>query len=487
MGAMNRLLTALKTSALIILSTIMALVLTGPAAANDDFHGPGLWHKEGAHRTFYGAYLTIDGKPSYCLDAGLPSPRPHHFKGAEPTSVRTPQTAWLLAEYAESKNSSRQAALSAIVKLDTALPHRHSMKVRAPKELGKKFAKAADMFTQMRKDAADYAGPYTLTLEPEHREGKVFATPVLASAAGKQLDWPVDVVVTGAATSLRKQVRSGTEVSVPAAPGAVVSIEATASGLPSTDVLVYTPTDGKRVQNVTTAAPAEVTAKATANTQLPFAPQAKTRADIAADGSTTDTITISGAPPNSTLSVIARAYHSKSEPVQKAEAQGTLIGEQELTARIDGDGRAQLTTEPVTSRPGWTTWTVEIRESEKSDGWVSDWGIPEETVYWEEPQNPTATPEKPTPSGEPTPSDSPTPEETPTPAETPSVPPQQPTPEPIPESTPEAGGEETPTPQQPKQTEALPRTGADWRVGAGMGLVLLGIGAAALGFTRKRG
>ena len=239
---MKNLLTALKTSALIILTAIMAFAVSGPAAADDDFYGPGLWHKEGVHKTFYGAYLTIDGKPSYCLDAGLPSPRPQHFKGAEPTSVRTPQTAWLLAEYADSKDSSRQAALSAFVKLDKALPHRHTMKVRTPKELGKKFAKAADMFTQMRKDAKDFAGPYTLALAPKHRDGKVFATPTLTSAAGKELDWPVDVVMTGGSEDLRKQVPAGTEVSVLAPPGALVSVEATAAGLPSTDVLVYKPT-----------------------------------------------------------------------------------------------------------------------------------------------------------------------------------------------------------------------------------------------------
>ncbi|WP_141738919.1 hypothetical protein [Brevibacterium sp. HMSC22B09] len=481
---MKNLLTALKTSALIILTAIMAFAVSGPAAADDDFYGPGLWHKEGVHKTFYGAYLTIDGKPSYCLDAGLPSPRPQHFKGAEPTSVRTPQTAWLLAEYADSKDSSRQAALSAFVKLDKALPHRHTMKVRTPKELGKKFAKAADMFTQMRKDAKDFAGPYTLTLAPKHRDGKVFATPTLTSAAGKELDWPVDVVMTGGSEDLRKQVPAGTEVSVSAPPGALVSVEATAAGLPSTDVLVYKPTDGKRVQNVTTGVPAKVTAKATANTQLPFAPTAETTAEVSSDGSITDTVNITGAPPNSTLSVIARAYHSDSEPVQSAEPQGTLVDEQELTARIDGDGKAQLTTEAVEGKPGWTTWTVEILESERSDGWVSDWGIPEETVYWEEPPEPTPPPKEPTPSEEPTPSDTPTPEEASTPKETPSAPPEQP--EPKPESTPEAGGEETPTPQEPKQAETLPRTGADWRVGAGMGLVLLGIGAAAVGFTRKR-
>ena len=478
---MKNLLTVLKTSALIILTAIMAFAVSGPAAADNDFYGPGLWHKEGVHKTFYGAYLTIDGKPSYCLDAGLPSPRPQHFKGAKPTSVRTPHTAWLLAEYASSKDSSRQAALSAFVKLDTSLPHRHTMKVRTPKELGKKFAKAADMFAQMRKDARDFAGPYTLTLAPEHRDGKVFATPTLTSASGKKLDWPVDVVMTGGGEYLRKQVPAGTEVSVAAPPGALVSVEATAARLPSTDVLVYKPTDGKRVQNVTTGVPAKVTAKATANTQLPFAPTAETTAEVSSDGSVTDSISITGAPPNSTLSVVARAYHSDSEPVQSAEPQGTLISEQEITARIDGDGKAQLTTEAVEGKPGWTTWTVEILESEKSDGWASDWGIPEETVDGEEP------PEQPTPSEKPTPSDTPTPEESPTSEETPSAPPEQPEPKPAPESTPKAGGEETPTPQEPKQTETLPRTGADWRVGAGMGLVLLGIGAAALGFTRKRG
>lgn len=475
---MKNLISVLKKSTLIVLSAVFALAAAGPASAADDFYGPGLWHSEGGHRTFYGAYRTIDGASSYCLDAGLPSPRPGHFAGSKPKTVRSPQTAWLLAQYSSSTSSHRQAALASFVKLDEKLPHRHTMKVRQPKDLGAKFKPAAELFSQMKKDAEKFAGPYELSLEPKQRDGAVFVTPILTSASGAQLKKPVDIAITGGEDDVKKKVDSGTEVSVAAQPGSRVKIEARAAGLPGTDVRVYTPTDGARVQNVTTGAPTEVTAEAIADTQLPYAPQARTRAQLTDDGTVVDAIEITGAEPKSELTVKARAYHSADEPVQSTELQGELVDEQELTVRADDEGAAELTTEPVEAQPGWTTWTVEIIGADGWDGWISEWGIPDETVFCEQPPTPEeAPPAELTPPPTDEPAEAPAPE---------TAAPTQPDAE---ESAPApaAGGTAAPR-EKPEavEQEQLPRTGAEWKIATGTGLMLLGVGSAALVLARRR-
>ncbi|WP_181274550.1 Ig-like domain-containing protein [Brevibacterium oceani] len=175
-------LASLRTFLLLTILTVASLIGLGPAMAAGppvnlgevpvqtapNAYGPGIWHHAKQGKTWYGSYRTFPDTSSYCIDAGKKSPLPKYFDDAKSEQVTTAQTAWALHEYAGSTSKDVQAGLSAIARLDTALPHDHMVPPQKPADLGKKFAGAAKKHSSILAKAKKYAGPYTLevSLEP---------------------------------------------------------------------------------------------------------------------------------------------------------------------------------------------------------------------------------------------------------------------------------------------------------------------------------
>ena len=175
-------LASLRTALLLTVLTVASLIGLGPAMAAGppvslgevpvltapNAYGPGIWHHAKQGKTWYGSYRTFPDTSSYCIDAGKKSPLPKYFKGAKADTVTSARTAWALHEYAGSKSKDVQAALSAMARLDKALPHDHKVPPQKPAGLGKKFAGVAKKHSTILAEAKKFAGPYTLdiSLEP---------------------------------------------------------------------------------------------------------------------------------------------------------------------------------------------------------------------------------------------------------------------------------------------------------------------------------
>lgn len=595
-----------------------------------DTYGPGIWHNAKEGKTWYGSYRTFPSISAYCIDAGKQSPLPKYFKGSTPKTITTAQTAWALHTYSGSKSADTQAALSALSRLDKAIPHDHTVPPRKPADLGKKFAGAAKQFDSITADAKKFAGPYTLdvslspilkmpSLDPhdnandgsqDSNAGKSKDKPVYKSARvppqrTDQVSLKVElksasgalvpnIPITLKTTGVKKapaSIISGNKPSIAqldlAAPGKV-TVEASATVAP-TSVLLYSPKKAKKVQRVITAdKPVPVKDKASLNMKsqptvtteisdatpkpgatitdsftvsglvgdhkvtvdhqlwrtaskptlgkknddaeviakvtskgvgngthrspqitvpkdftgwlyftetiagddktdewkgihgqpketgfVPWRPSAETRATL--DGNKAhDEVTVTGMRPGSEVEVIVSAYRSDTKPEQSPKVQGTKINTQDFTVVADQEGKATITTEPIEVPVGWVTFVASVTKNDQHEGWVSDWGIPAETVH-RAPEEPPKPPE---------------PSEPPAPPEQPTVPPEQPTPppeQPTPPTKPVADQPVAEKPQAPNAPGQLPRTGASGQsMLIGAGIVLLGLGAAALALTQRR-
>src|SRR5699024_6773435 len=200
-----------------------------------------------------------------------------------------------------------------------------------------------------------------------------------------------------------------------------------------------------------------------------------------------------GLGPGADAIITVTAYHVETEPEQSQKPQGKELSAQDVTIVADAEGRAEISTEPIDMPVGWVTFVSEIEGSDVNAAWMSDWGVPAETVHRPPEEQPSTPPAPPAPPAEPStpPQTPPSPPAPPAPPEEPSTPPEKPTsPPPPPEqpSTPPAPPEqpeqpaapeapekpETPpvaeTPAAPAPTAELPRTGT---TGNGM---LIGLG-----------
>lgn len=279
-------------------------------STNAGMYGPGLWHHAPAGRTWYGGYFSLPGSSlshavAYCIDAGLKSPYPQYFTRAEGKPVTSAETAWALSQHGTADDAGVQAALAAMARLDESLEHDHAIAPAEPGELGAEFAKAAEAYAHITKDAADLAGPYRVELslaeepvldgpatplatpadaEPAApvSDGPLTARISVLAAAGEALeDIPLEVEVTGGSVE-DSQLRSAAEpLSVSVTPdrwdAGDVTVTVTASDLPATEVVVYDPVDPKtgkpaeRVQSIVTAGE-PTAASATASHRVEPAP-----------------------------------------------------------------------------------------------------------------------------------------------------------------------------------------------------------------------
>ena len=395
-------------------------VLTAPNA-----YGPGIWHHAKAGKTWYGAYRTFPETSAYCIDAGNKSPLPKHFTGAEADQVTSARTAWALHEFAGSDSKDVQAALSAMARLDEALPHDHQVPAQKPAELGETFAKAAKQHKRILAKAKKYAGPYTLdiSLEPVLRmpvvepyadtqsatsqetdssdpgahddpdKGAILGTATdeatltlsLTSASGAQVpDIPVSLDIDGAEDppeTLTTGNEAATTTLRASAPG-TLTVRASAKVAPET-VRLFEPTKGTRVQRVITP-DSPVTVTGDASLDLSSHPKVTTEISdpTPAPGSAvTDEFTVSGLLGDHTVTVEHTLWQTATEPKlgtknQDARAIGSVTSK-DVGNGTHTSGEIQV---PEDFR-GWMYFTETIAGDDRTKGWRGLHGQPRETGF----------------------------------------------------------------------------------------------------------
>lgn len=434
-------LASLRTALLLTVLTVASLIGLGPAMAAGppvslgevpvltapNAYGPGIWHHAKQGKTWYGSYRTFPDTSSYCIDAGKKSPLPKYFKGAKADTVTSARTAWALHEYAGSKSKDVQAALSAMARLDKALPHDHKVPPQKPAGLGKKFAGVAKKHSTILAEAKKFAGPYTLdiSLEPVLRmpvlepyaapesatspdswasdapgKGKILGIPTdeatlkisLTSASGAQVpDIPVTLKTAGTAKA-PKALTTGKEpvtTTLQASAPGTLSVAASANVAPQT-VRVFEPTSGTRVQRVITPdTPDSVTDKAS----LDFSSQPKVNTEISDQTPTpgetvTDEFTVSGLIGDHTVTVEHTLWQTATAPKQGTKNDDAReIGT--VTSKDVGNGThtSGEVTVPEDFR-GWLYFTETIAGDKATKEWKGIHGQPRETGFV--PWTPTA-------------------------------------------------------------------------------------------------
>ena len=434
-------LASLRTALLLTVLTVASLIGLGPAMAAGppvslgevpvltapNAYGPGIWHHAKQGKTWYGSYRTFPDTSSYCIDAGKKSPLPKYFKGAKADTVTSARTAWALHEYAGSKSKDVQAALSAMARLDKALPHDHKVPPQKPAGLGKKFAGVAKKHSTILAEAKKFAGPYTLdiSLEPVLRmpvlepyaapesatspdswasdapgKGKILGIPTdeatlkisLTSASGAQVpDIPVTLKTAGTAKA-PKALTTGKEpvtTTLQASAPDTLSVAASAKVAPQT-VRVFEPTSGTRVQRVITPdTPDSVTDKAS----LDFSSQPKVNTEISDQTPTpgetvTDEFTVSGLIGEHTVTVEHTLWQTATAPKQGTKNDDAReIGT--VTSKDVGNGThtSGEVTVPEDFR-GWLYFTETIAGDKATKEWKRIHGQPRETGFV--PWTPTA-------------------------------------------------------------------------------------------------
>lgn len=443
--------------------------------------GPGMWHETKEGKTWYGAYRTFPGGFAYCVDAGLRTPRPEHFPTAAPAAVLTsPETAWAVSEHHTSDSPDVQAALSALVKFDDEIPHRHAISPRHPRELGSDFRGAADSYRSIEKEAAAAAGPYTLTVEiglPEGGESTGTATVSLLSAAGEHLSGHRVDLDTEGAVPADTHLTTGdapTVVELTDLEAGTVTVSAEARELPATTLRLHRP-EGKGTERVQSVVTAGAPTRAAGTAEAVFAPS--TPAPVPTF--TAEVPTVSPEP-------------TPEETPTPKEPEETPVPER---------------TPPPSPEPS-TPDVPQPEESESAPPTPSEPPVPSEP--------PAPRPDEPGPSDPPAetepPEEAPEEQETAPPETTPpgSGPPAE-----EPEDAPDGGSpdrtvedgedEKAPAPEAPRggsengaedgRTDtgasqevpaSLPRTGASTYLALGLGLCLIGAGGVTIALTRRR-
>ena len=432
---------SLRTALLLTVLTIASLIGLGPAMAAGppvglgevpvhtapNAYGPGIWHHAKQGKTWYGSYRTFPDTSAYCIDAGKKSPLPKYFKNAKADTVTSARTAWALHEYAGSTSKDVQAALSAMARLDKALPHDHKVPPQKPADLGKKFSGAAKKHSTILAEAKKLAGPYTLdiSLEPVMRmpvlepyaapesasspdswasdktdKPKVLGTPTdeatltvsLLSASGAQVpDVPVTLKSTGT-TKAPTTLTTGKEpvaMTLQASAPGILSVTASAKVAPQT-VRVFEPTSGTRVQRVITPdTPDSVTDKAS----LELSSQPKVTTEISDQTPTpgetvTDEFTVSGLIGDHAVTVEHTLWQTATAPRQGIKNDDAReIGS--VTSKNVGNGThtSDEVTVPEDFR-GWLYFTETIAGDKATKEWKGIHGQPRETGFV--PWTPTA-------------------------------------------------------------------------------------------------
>ena len=392
-----------------------------PMLKASDAYGPGIWHHAPQGKTWYGSYRTFQDTQAYCIDAGKQSPLPKYFAGSKPQSISTAQTAWALHEYSESESADVQAALSALSRLDTTIPHDHTVPPQEPGDLGTKFAGAAKQFATIKAEAKKFSGPYSLdvsltpvlkmpVLEPyddsgpdegdfkriddgkgddkrtqRPTTGSVKLSVSLTSASGTAVPGiPVSLDVSGA----KDAPKSVTSEAAPVvtvlkldAPGTITA--KAAATLAPDSVLLYEPQKAKRVQRVITP---DEPVKVSASAKVDMTSQPRVSTEISDQtprpgDSITDTFTVAGLVGDHTVTVEHELWQTESVPEP-----GKKNDDAEVIARVTSSnvGNGTHRSEAVTVAPdfrGWMYFTETIAGDESTKEWKGAHGQPRETGF----------------------------------------------------------------------------------------------------------
>lgn len=431
----TRRLFTLRSALLLLVLALASLIGLGPAMAQGPpaqlgevpmlkasaAYGPGIWHHAPQGKTWYGSYRTFEDTQAYCIDAGKQPPLPKYFKGGEAETITTAQTAWALHEYSASDSADVQAALSAVARLDEAIPHEHKVPAQKPGELGEKFTDAAKQFSTITAEAEKFAGPYTLdvsltpvldmpVLEPYGNEAPdednigrvddgngddtrlqlpttdtVTLSVSLTSASGADVPGvSIALDITGvedAPTSLTSEAKPVETALELEAPGTVTA-KASASVAPES-VLLYKPQTTKRVQRVIT--PDEpVTVSGRAKVDMSSRPRVSTEISDQSPqpgDSVTDEFTVSGLVGDHTVTVEHELWQTQSapEPGRKNDDAEVIA---QVTSKNIGNGTHR--SEPITVPEGfhgWMYFTETIAGDRSTKEWRGVHGQPRETGF----------------------------------------------------------------------------------------------------------
>ena len=490
--------------------------------AVDSVLGPGQWYATEQGRTWYGAYRTFEDEYAYCVDAGLKTPHPRYFsdvEGGEP--IDAPATAWALSTHAQSDSAPVQAALSALVRLDDDIPHRHVIEPGHPADLGEDFTDAAAEIATIEEDASRLAGPYTLSVEirpmmlraydgqygpvePAESDGgadRGSADPTAVDPAGADpaavpadadtgssgrpllRGFPLEAVVSLTSASGHQVpghrvrlsatgARSGDDGIVTGDEPTVVrltdltedriTVEAIASDLPATSVALHRPRGlgSDRVQAVVTAGE-RTTATAQADYDRGPDPEADEGPRVEAPMPRPTTLPQpTGSPEQPDTTEAPDEEHESTDP-SPLPAPG-------LTAFPVPTRTAEAPRSPERTQPPQETQPHE--ETQPSD----ESRAPDESRRPEDTQTPAETPQE---EEAPSPTAAPQPGNTETSGPSEEAQPRVATPP----ST------STPPEQQPEETVpvSLPRTGSDSRMVVGLAITLVAVGVGALTLTRR--
>ena len=422
----------LRFAFLLLILALASLIGLGPAMAQgppaglgevpmlkqSDAYGPGIWHHAPQGKTWYGSYKTFENTQAYCIDAGKQSPLPKYFKDSKSKKINSAHTAWALHKYSASDSADVQAALSALARLDKAIPHDHKVPAQEPGDLGKKFTGAAKQFSKIKAEAKKLAGPYTLdiALSPKVRmpvaepygnrgpddgdfkrvddgkgdielptTGDVELSVSLTSASGATVPGiPIALDITGAKdapkklTSEAKPLVTTLELEAPG----TVTAQASASLAPES-VLLFKPQTTKRVQRVITPDnPVKVSGRAKVDmlSQPLVSTEISTQTPQAGD-SITDEFTVTGLVGDHTVTVEHELWQTASAPVP-----GQKNDDAEVIARVTstdiGNGTHQ--SKPVTVPQdfhGWMYFTETIVGDKFTKEWKGIHGQPRETGF----------------------------------------------------------------------------------------------------------
>ncbi|WP_029090492.1 hypothetical protein [Brevibacterium album] len=465
-------------SAPLLSSSLAASQETRPALGSGaaEILGPGMWHETEQGKTWYGAYRTFPSVFAYCVDAGLRTPRSAHFPTEEPAqTIETAETAWALAANHGSASADVQAALSALVKFDEAIPHRHAISPRHPRELGEDFRGAAAAYRTMTEEAAKFAGPYALEVELVlPGSGTTGAGAEGADAGGSGTDGSAakepGSAANGAGTDTGDTAAAHALVSLTSASGAHVSgasVHLDAEGATAAGT-VLTTGEEPSVVALTDLVPGTVTVSATAR-NLPAASVRLHRPE-GEDAERVQSVVTPGEP--LTAEGSARAEHAVPEPAPSFSAiVPTVTAEPSRVPEPSAPAPEPSFSAIVPTVPG----THEPSTQPSSEPPAPDTAEPEEPEAAETEPSPEETPQPTARPSESAPSEEPAEPRTSDPGE---------------EDVRSGHGDRQATPAPAEDPSAapasLPRTGAGTSAALGLALMLIGIGGFAISFTRRR-
>lgn len=413
---------------------------TGPTTSNVTDSQGGV-----ENGTMYGAYLptggVLDGKKVWCADPGLDWPYADAYEDGSDTKIKAPKLAYVLNEFdvnqgSETKNMARDIALASYLKQSKEIRHRAILDVGSPqsvtngigwnensknvKKVGKdKFNKevlpqAQTYYENMVKAEKDIpATPDNLGIDVDTKAETVTVT---LSDDGKNVaGYDATVNLSGAEfengkTSAKFETGAKAQtLKIDVKKAGTVKADVKVGNIAPTEVVRWTPkgyTDKKASSSSADLNPnqgskdgynrysvQEVYEKLKP-TSLNASTQDTTRnrpavtttindQDLQPGDSVYDNFEVKGLVGEDTVDVEHTLWWSPVKPEQTKEPQDGHTEVASVTSKGVGNGqhKTEAVKIPEDVEGGYFYWTEKISESETTEAWESDYGIPGETGF----------------------------------------------------------------------------------------------------------